>query len=216
MDKSIVITGANRGIGLELVRCFAAEGWQALARIHGGVRLHRLDVVEATHVRELAASLDGRPIDILFNNAGIFGPRQQTFGQTDVVRWLEVFQIDVIAMKKMVEALVENLAKITHRLIANMGSMLGCIQENRSGGMYLYRTAKAAVSMLTKCQASDLRDRGIIAVVLHPGWVRNRMGGPEAPVAPEESAKGLFQVLTALTTKDSGRFFTYQGETLPW
>lgn len=230
MSKSILITGANRGIGLELARRFAAEGWQveaccrnpaqadelqALAR-DSEVQVHRLDVTDAGQVRELAAALEGRPLDILLNNAGLFGPKQQGFGQTDAVQWLEVFHVNVVALQKLAEALVENLSGSTHRLIANMGSQLGSIGDNSSGGMYLYRTAKAAVSMLTRCQACDLRERGIAAVVLHPGWVRTRMGGDQAPVAPAESAQGLYDVLTRLTLEDSGRFLTFAGEELPW
>lgn len=231
MVKTTLITGANRGIGFELVRRFAAEGWrveaccqspatadelQAFARENADVRVHRLDVVEAAHIRSLQESLGDQSIDILFNNAGVFGPKQQGFGHVDAAQWLEVFHVDVIALQKLAEALVDNLAKSTHRVIANMGSMLGSVSDNSSGGMYLYRTAKAAVNMLTKCQACDLRERGIIAVVLHPGWVRTRMGGEEAPLLPAESADGLYRVLTRLTASDSGRFLNYDGRELAW
>lgn len=231
MKKTIVMTGANRGIGLALVRTFAEQGWQVeaccrnpgqatdlqdLVRGNRQVRLHRLDVTEAAHVRDLQMALENQPVDILFNNAGLFGPRQQGFGQTDPIQWLEVFRVNVIAAHKLTEALVDNLATSTHRLVANMGSLLGSIDHNRSGGRYLYRTAKAAVAMLTKCQSCDLRERGIIAVVLHPGWVRTEMGGPEAPLTPRDSARQLCSVLTGLSMTDTGRFFNYDGTQLPW
>lgn len=231
MDKRVLITGANRGIGLALVRCFVDEGWQVeaccrhpaaakelqtLARTRPGIRLHRLDLVEAVHIRDLAKTLAGTPLDILLNNAGVFGPRQQGFGQTDQQQWLETLHVDVVAQQKLTEALVENLAKGTHRLIANMGSQMGSLADNQSGNFYLYRTAKAAVSMLTRCQAVDLKERGIVSVVLHPGWVRTRMGGDQAPLNTGESARGLVKVLTGLTMSDSGRFFNYRGEELPW
>ena len=180
------------------------------------MRLHRLDVTEPAHLRDLQKALQDQPIDILFNNAGLFGPRQQGFGQTDALQWLEVFQVNVIAAQKLAEVLVDNLAASTHRLIANMGSLLGSIDNNRSGQMYLYRTAKAAVGMLTKCQACDLKERGIIAVVLHPGWVRTQMGGEEAPMDPQESAQNLFRLLNDLSMADNGRFFSYDGAKLPW
>lgn len=228
---SILVSGANRGIGLELARSFAGEGWrvfsccrdpegaeelQALAAQQAAVTVHRLDVTDGGQIKELAADLSGQPLDILFNNAGAFGPPRQAFGETDEEGWLETFRINTVAPLKMAEAFVEHVAVSQRRVIATMGSVMGSIAENTSGNYYAYRSSKAAVHMVMKGLAVDLSDRGIIAVVFHPGWVHTRMGGAEAPLSPAESAAGLARVLLGLSPSDSGRFYDYLGKERPW
>lgn len=231
MPETILITGANRGIGLELTRIFANNNWQVLACCrhpeqaeqlqkivngHGQVRVYALDVSDGGAIERLASGLRHETIDILFNNAGIFGPREQGFGHTDPAAWLQVLRTNVIAPLQMAEALVEQVARSRRKVIAAVGSMLGSLTENTSGGYYVYRTSKTAVHMVMKSLSVDLRERGIISVAFHPGWVRTDMGGPQAPTTPEESATGLFRVLTGLGQKDNGRFLTFEGKELPW
>ncbi|PLX80985.1 MAG: short-chain dehydrogenase [Desulfuromonas sp.] len=231
MTETILITGANRGIGLELARTFSANGWDVLACCrhpekaddlqnliadNNHVHSYALDVTDQEAVRRLAVGLKDRPIDILFNNAGIFGPREQGFGDVDPEAWLEVLRTNVVAPMKMIEAFIAQVTAGQRKIVASMGSMMGSIADNNSGGYYIYRSSKAAVHMVMKSLAIDLHDQSIISVVFHPGWVRTDMGGSTAPTTPQESAAGLYRVLTGLTTSDSGKLLTYKGEQLPW
>lgn len=228
---TLLITGANRGLGLELTREFARRHWrvlaccrspeeagdlQALAAAAETVAINRLEVGDIAQVRDLAGRLKGTPIDILFNNAGIFGPKHQGFGETDEAGWLEAFRINCIAPLRLAEAFVEQVAASERRIIVTMGSVMGSIAENGSGGVYAYRTSKAAVHMVMKGLAVDLAPRGIVTVVLHPGWVQTRMGGSAAPLSPEESAAGLTEVLLGLRREQSGQLIDYQGDVHPW
>lgn len=229
--STILITGANRGIGLELARNFAARDWQvfaccrvpgqaaelnALAAERPAVAVYRLDVTSPEQVAALADTLAEKPIDILLNNAGVHGPARQDFGAVDEAGWLETFRVNSIAPLRMAEAFVAQVAASERRIMATIGSVMGSIAENSSGGHYAYRASKAAVHMVMKGLSVDLAARGIVAVTLHPGWVRTRMGGDEAPVAPAESAAGLTRVLLGLTARDNGRFYDYLGAERSW
>lgn len=231
MTGSILLTGANRGIGLALARHYAVEGWRVLAccrqperalalkdlaQDHPGLSLHRLDVVDDRQIAELKAELGDQPLDILLHNAGVSGPRPQGFGPVDESGWLETLRVNVIAPLKLSVALVDNVAAGQRRIIAAVGSQMGSIGDNSSGGMYVYRTSKAAVHMVMRSMAIDLADRGIIAVALHPGWVRTDMGGEQAPLDTETSARGLARVLAGLGPDASGRLWSYDGRELPW
>lgn len=229
---TILITGASRGIGLELARQAADDGWtihaccrrpeaasdlQGLAAASAGhVVIHRLDVTDAARLGELADSLKQEPIDILLSNAGTFGPREATFGHTDDAAWLDAFRVNTIAALHVAEAFADNVARSDRRIIATMSSKMGSVADNTSGGHYIYRSSKAALNIVTKSMAVDLKDRGITVVALHPGWVRTDMGGPQAPLSVKESVTGLRSVLDALGLPDTGRFFGYDGVEVPW
>ena len=226
-----LITGANRGLGQALVRSFATDGWRVhaccrvpdksldLRRVaeaaDGLVEVHRLDVTDDLQVRGLARSLEGEPLDLLFNNAGIYGPREG-FGSQDFEAWAKVLQVNLLAPLRMVENFVDLVAASERKLIANMSSRLGSIAENRGGSSYLYRSSKAALNMATRSLAVDLEPRGIAVVALHPGWVQTDMGGEEAALTIDESVAGLRRVIAGLTIDESGRFFDYSGAELPW
>lgn len=233
MAENILITGANRGIGLALCRCFATAGWrvfaccrnpegaaalQSLANEFGaGVKIFALDVTHPDQIRSLSAELRDEPIDILFNNAGVAGPKgRQEFGNVPVEDWLDVLHVNAIAPLKMAEAFVDQVARSSRKIIANMGSLLGSIADNSSGGLYCYRTSKAALHMVTKSLAIDLAERGITVIVFNPGWVRTDLGGPKAPTTAAESAVGLYRVLLGVGPRDSARFLTFEGKELPW
>jgi len=231
MTETILITGANRGIGLELARCFARSDWQVLAccrqpeaaaalaaleREYPQLVMLPLDVTDAGQISALARELGGRPIDILLNNAGIWGPKDQGFGELDEAWWMETLRVNTVAPLKICEALVENVVASHRKLMASMGSQLGCLGENSSGDWYIYRSSKAALHMAMRSLAVDLAPRGVTSVMLHPGWVRTRMGGETAPLQPQESAAGLHQVLLERTHADSGKLFNYRGELLAW
>jgi len=222
-----LVTGSNRGIGLEFVRQYAADGWRVLAAcrnpraakelaaISGDVKLHKLDVADDSQVRALAKSLAGEPIDLLLNNAGVGGPDTE-FGKTPADAWLEVFRVNTIAPLHVAEQFIGNLEAGRRRLIVNITSRMGSIADNGSGGSYIYRTSKAALNMVAKSMAQDLKGRRMIVVVFHPGWVKTDMGGRSAPVTPQASVAGMRAKIDALTPADSGKFFNYDGGPLPW
>ncbi|HEY3175426.1 MAG TPA: SDR family oxidoreductase [Candidatus Polarisedimenticolia bacterium] len=230
--RTVLVTGANRGIGLELARQYATDGWRVhaccrepgsareldlLQRASGGrVIPHRLDVTDAARIHALAAQLAGQPIDILLNNAGVYGTQGESFGNLAESDWIEVLRVNTLAPFRMAEAFVEHVAASGMKLFATISSKMGSIDDNTSGGRYAYRSSKAAVNMVTRSLAVDLRGRGITAVVLNPGWVRTRMGGAGAPLAVEESVGRIRAVLDRVTPAQSGQFLDHDGSVIPW
>lgn len=224
--STVLITGASRGLGLEFARSFAADGWTvhaacrqparatALAELAPQVERHRLDVTDALQVAALARRLAGEPIDLLLNNAGVYGPKT-AFGESDYESWLGIFNVNTLGPMRMAEAFVEHLAKSERRLIVNVTSRLGSIAEN-SGGRFAYRSSKAALNMVGNSLAIELKPRGITVLMVHPGWVQTDMGGPSASITPEESIAGLRKVFDRATPADSGRFFDWKGEEIRW
>ncbi len=232
MTHAILITGASRGIGLELAKQYAGKGWRVFACCRnpqgadqlgwlaggssGAVTIHRLDVTETRQIRALADELRDEKIDILFNNAGTGNPDEQGFGQADEADWIEAFKVNTIGPMKMAEAFVNQVTRSGRKVMAVMSSVMGSITNNSSGEYYIYRSSKAAVNMVMKSIAVDLEPKGVISVCFHPGWVRTEIGGPHAPLSPEESVKGIRKVLDLLDHEDNGKFLTYEGRELPW
>jgi NAD(P)-dependent dehydrogenase (short-subunit alcohol dehydrogenase family) len=225
---SVLITGANRGLGLEFVRQYAVDGWRVFAccrrpdaateltSITGDVRIHALEVTEHKAVEALAAELSREPIDVLLNNAGIYGPQKMVLGQIDYAAFAEVFAVNVMAPLKIAECFVDHVAGSQRKVIACISSLMGSIAANTAGRHYLYRSSKAALNAIVKSLAIDLQPRGIIAVTLHPGWVQTDMGGKNADLTPAQSITGLRNVIEDLTLADSGRFLSYDGSEIPW
>jgi NAD(P)-dependent dehydrogenase (short-subunit alcohol dehydrogenase family) len=230
---TILITGANRGIGLELARQYAADGWNVLAccrspeNAHelnklaatsgGKISVHLLDVGNAAQRTSLAAQIKGQPIDILFNCAGVSGNwNTQGFGHCQAEEWLEVLHVNVITPMLMMQDFAANVALSGRKIIANMSSKMGSIADNTSGGSYLYRSSKTALNMVNKSAAHDLARKGIAVVALHPGWVRTDMGGPNGELSVEESVAALKRNLANVTLADSGRLIDIDGSTIPW
>jgi len=231
--KTILITGANRGIGLEFTRQYAADGWHVLAcsrhpeksdalnklaaQYTDLIQMHVLDVADHAQIDHLARLLVNEPIDLLINNAGIYPDSDKRgFGHTDYEEWAQAFRINTMAPLKMAEAFSTQIARGEQKTIVTITSMMGSIADNGSGGNYLYRSSKAAVNMVVKSLAIDLKSRGIIAMVFHPGWVRTDMGGPNAMISAEQSVSEMRKVIGRLTLADSGEFFAYDGQTIPW
>ncbi len=232
---TVLITGAGRGIGLELVRQYAALGWrvhacardpgvEALAQVAGDIERHALDVADPTAIAALVADLEGEAIDVLFNVAGVIGRgtpgpnslRVQHLGAINYQDWSTMMAVNVFAPVRLVEALLKNIAASEQRKVITLSSVLGSMAANDSGGQYGYRSSKAAVNAVMKSMAIDLKERGIIALPMHPGWVRTDMGGDQAPLSVAQSAAGMIAVVAALTPKDAGRFLQYDGSELPW
>jgi NAD(P)-dependent dehydrogenase (short-subunit alcohol dehydrogenase family) len=229
---SILITGANRGLGLEFVRQCIPQGWRILAACRdpkgaaelqalgagarGAVSVHRLDVNDFGQIEALARELRGEAIDVLLNNAGIYGPKEAAFGKSDYRAWAEVLAVNTLAPMKMAECFIEQVARSERKVIICMSSLMGSVGRDNEGGHYPYRSSKAALNMVVKNLSIDLRGRGVTAVVLHPGWVKTDMGGPNAPLSTEESIRGMLRVVHRLTMKDSGKFLSHDGSEIPW
>ncbi len=228
----VLVTGANRGLGLEFARQYAADGWQvfaacrapeaatdlqALAAESGGrIRVLEMDVTDTTSVRNVAAGLKGEAIDLLLNNAGVGGPPGQRLGSLDYAAWAKVLDANSLGPMRVAEALLENVAHSRLKQIVTITSGMGSIEDNTSGGRYAYRSSKAAVNMVMKSLAVDLAPRGITCVVMNPGWVRTDMGGSGGKLSPAESIKAMRSVIAALKPDDSGKFINYSGTPYPW
>ena len=230
--KNVLITGANRGIGLEHTRAFLNRGMQVFAAVRSPQEADDLQALEKANPGRvtvvaydandpdapalLKAAVGDTPIDLLLANAGAMGGSQQSFGSVDVEDVMQLVRINSLAPLKLAEALADNVAKSVKKLIAFQSSQMGSIGDNSSGGYYAYRVSKAALNMVAKGVSNDLKSRGVIVVTMHPGWVKTRMGGSSAPLRVEQSVAGQQQLFDRLAMKDSGRFFNYDGKELPW
>jgi NAD(P)-dependent dehydrogenase (short-subunit alcohol dehydrogenase family) len=230
--ESVLITGANRGIGLELARAYARDGWRVhaccrrpelareLSRLAGSsdgrVSVHPLEVTNPAQVAALPLALGREPLDLLINNAGVYGQGDAEFGNTDVEAWVDTFRVNTIAPMKIMEALRDHVARSRRKVMACVSSKMGSMADNRSGGSYVYRSSKAALNAVVASAALDLRPAGVTVVALNPGWVKTDMGGANAEISVTESVAALRRVLDGLTLGDSGRFIDVDGSTIPW
>ncbi|HIN21027.1 MAG TPA: SDR family oxidoreductase [Rhodospirillales bacterium] len=225
---SVLITGANRGLGLEFTRQYAADGWRVfaacrdpagardLAAVEGDVSAETLDVDDGPQVAALANKLSGQPIDVLINNAGIYGPKDVTRDTVVYDAWGQVFRTNAMSPLAVSAAFAANVAQGGQKKIITLSSIMGSIAENDSSGDFIYRSSKAAVNAVMKSLAGDLKSEGITVAVLHPGWVRTDMGGPDASIEAPESVTGMRAVIAGLKESDSGRFLNYDGTEIPW
>jgi NAD(P)-dependent dehydrogenase (short-subunit alcohol dehydrogenase family) len=181
------------------------------------VRIFPLDVSDFTQIDNLAAQLKDTAIDVLINNAGIYGesPRR-SFGQLDYAAWTQTLTVNTQAPVKMAEAFLPHLNRGNNKLLVSISSQMGSIADNSSGGSILYRTSKAALNAAMKSLSFDLKDQGIGVLVLHPGWVKTDMGGANALIDAQKSVAGMRQVIAQFTLAQSGSFLKYDGSTLPW
>ncbi|QOJ23685.1 MAG: SDR family oxidoreductase [Gammaproteobacteria bacterium] len=231
--KTLLITGANRGIGLEFVRQYAADGWHVLACCRkpatadtlnrltsqhpDQITVHALDVTDHQQIAQLANALSGQSIDLLINNAGVYPPaRGDTFGRTDYAAWQHALEVNTMAPLKMSETFIKQIARSELKTIVTITSKMGSIADNRGGGSYIYRSSKAGVNIVIKSLSIDLSPQKIIAVVLHPGWVKTDMGGSGALITAEQSVTGMRRVINSLTLQDSGKFYAFDGQEVPW
>jgi NAD(P)-dependent dehydrogenase (short-subunit alcohol dehydrogenase family) len=225
---TVLITGAGRGIGLEFARQYAETGWQVhatcrepksaseLLTLPGEVTVHKLDVTHPKQIGHLQRELEGVPIDLLINNAGVIGPRERSIGNMDYDAWEEVLRINTLAPIRIAEAFLDNVLASDKKLIVSITSVYGSIGSNNSGGSYVYRSSKAALNAAMRSLAIDLRDEGVTVVVFHPGWVRTDMGGPNATVTPQDSVAGMRALIDLLKPSQSGHFYGYDGAEIPW
>lgn len=224
---TLLITGANRGIGLEFVRRYAADGWQviaccrdpqaaaALQAVPGKVVMEKLDVADYAGIDRLASAYASTAIDLLLNNAGIYGDRDGALRISDFDTYLKVLQVNSVAPMKLALAMLPSLQKAKAAKIATISSRMGSITHG-AGGSYVYRASKAAINAAMHNLALDLKPAGITCIVLHPGWVKTDMGGQGADITVETSVTGLKKTIDGAELKDTGKFFNYDGSELPW
>lgn len=225
VSMTVLVTGANRGIGLELVRQMRARGHQVIGTARKpeqamelketGARVVQLDVTDSNSIRAMAEQLKGQRIDLLINNAGMLGHNAQSFAETDFDQVIATFDVNSLGPMRVTQALLPNILAGSGKTVIQISSTMGSIANN-SGGYYGYRASKAALNMLNSSLALELADRGITSVVIHPGWVQTRLGGENAAITVEDSVTGMMQVIAKLGPEDSGRFLDYQGAELPW
>ncbi|MCF6299857.1 MAG: SDR family oxidoreductase [Proteobacteria bacterium] len=219
--KTVLITGANRGIGLEMAKQFKQKGWQVIATCrNSSPKLDKLniqvetdyDVADADSVRQLAKKLKGQKIDVLINNAGIL----DTMGLDD---------LDFSSMRRQYEINTLGPLRVSHSFLSHLDrgskiaiitSRMGSMQDNTSGGQYGYRMSKAAVNMVGRSLAEDLKQREIAVALLHPGYVRTEMTGGNGLINADESAQGLIQRIDELNMQNTGSFWHTDGTELPW
>jgi NAD(P)-dependent dehydrogenase (short-subunit alcohol dehydrogenase family) len=225
---TVFITGASRGLGLEFVRQYKADGWDVIATCRDpeaasdltatGAEVHALDVTDDAALCALGRALAGRTFDVLINNAGIYplkGP-QGSFGDIPVAPWMECLRTNVVAPWKVAETFVANLEKADRPVLATVSSKMGSIADAASPGSVVYRSSKAGVNMVIKGLSIELGSRGITCLSLHPGWVQTDMGGPHALITPQESITGMRRLIADATPADNGCFYAYDGQEVPW
>ena len=228
----MLITGANRGLGLEWARQYAEAGWRvyascrrpaeareldALAGRHPRLSVHRLDVTDSEQLRTLQLDLEEARIDVLLNNAGVYLDKfMGDLGGIDYEVWLRAFAVNTLGAVRVTEALAGQVAASEKKRVVAISSHMGSIAEIAAPGNYAYRSSKAALNAAMKGLSHALAQRGIGVLLLHPGWVKTRMGGPDAPLTPAQSVHGMRALVESFSPEMSGRFFRYDGTEIPW
>jgi NAD(P)-dependent dehydrogenase (short-subunit alcohol dehydrogenase family) len=235
-----LITGSNRGLGLEFVRQLGKAGWSVIGtcrspekaedlsklakELPGQIEIYALDIRDAEAIVALSRDLAERPIDLLLCNAGLNpgaaksatitgapGTRIQDF---DDATWFQVFMVNLIGPIRVAAAFSENVARSDYRIMAFLSTRMTIMAENLDGARYMYRTSKGALNIAVRNLSIELNQRNVICLALHPGWVRTEMGGKNADLSPKESVSGLIDTILKATLRDNGKFFDYKGEEL--
>jgi len=239
---TVLVTGANRGLGFEFVQQYAADGWnviatcrdpakadklKALAKKHAAIRIEEIDVTDTKSITVLATKLNGVLIDLLINNAGIFSgnkpvafnpddrDKSQDFGTIDPDAWAKVLYTNTIAPVLVTQALLPNVQQSKEPKIIMISSSMGSIAE-ADQGFIAYRTSKSALNSAMRNISHALKAKKITVVSLHPGWTQTDMGGSWADIKPDVSISGMRKVIAGLTIKNTGQFLRYSGEIVPW
>lgn len=225
MATSFFITGCTRGIGLEFCRQLTARGDDVTATARDPVnageltslplRIVGLDVADRFSLEALADSTSEEPIDVLINNAGVSSSSAK-LADLDQAELLRVFTINSIAPMLVAKALLPRLRIGSRKLIVNISSQLASIANNSGGSSYGYRASKTALNQFNRSLSNELSPQGFTCVVVHPGWVQTDMGGANATLTPTQSVKNLIALIDRLTPEDSGKFFNFDGKSLPW
>lgn len=229
---SVLITGANRGLGLEWARQYAEAGWRvfatcrrpeeadnlkSLAGRHPSLSVHRLDVTDSEQLRTLQLDLEEARIDVLLNNAGVYLDKfMGDLGGIDYEVWQRSFAVNTLGAVRVSEAFIEQVARSEKKQVVTISSHMGSIAEIANPGSYAYRSSKAALNAAMKGLSHAFAQRGIGVLLLHPGWVKTRMGGPDATLTPEQSIHGMRSLVEHFSSAMNGRFFRHDGSEIPW
>ncbi|MGY6275524.1 SDR family oxidoreductase [Methylomonas sp. MgM2] len=230
--QTVLITGANRGLGLEFCRQYAAAGWRVIAacrnpsvaadlkllsEAYPDLQTAALDVSDFSQIEALSKQLAGENIDVLLNNAGVYPDKPgRGFGHIDYQAWLDGFTINSMAPVKLAEVFLPHIQRSQKKLIVNISSLMGSMSDNQSGGSLLYRSSKAGLNAVMKSLSIDLLPYSIGVLILHPGWVLTDMGGKNALIGVEESVTGMRRRIEDFALERSGSFLKYDGSALPW
>jgi NAD(P)-dependent dehydrogenase (short-subunit alcohol dehydrogenase family) len=229
---TVMITGANRGLGFEFAKQYAAGGWRVFAacrhptsadslrllaeRSRGLVEVVTMDVTDLQSVKRAAAQVGDVAIDVLINSAGIAGKPGQRAGSVDYESWATVLNVNTMGPLRVTETFIDHLARGERKLAVTITSGMGSVTDNTSGGSIAYRSSKAAVNMVMRSVAIDFASRGVACVLVNPGWVKTDMGGPGASLTPTESVTALKRLIEILGPAQSGKFFNYDGQEYSW
>ena len=228
---TILITGSNRGIGLEFVRQYLGRGDRVLASCRNPqaagelaqlavandrLRLLTLDVSDESSMAALADTIRDEAIDVLINNAGVYGPRDAGFGNVNGADWERVMRVNAIAPLLLTQHIIGSLRQGRDKKLVYITSKMGSIDDNKGGGSYIYRSSKTALNSVVRSLSVDLAGAGFSVAVVHPGWVLTDMGGPHALIDTHTSVAGMITVIDQLNPDNSGGFFNYDGAPIPW
>ena len=227
--ETVVITGANRGIGLEMAKQLLNTNRRVIAGCRnpdeattlnalssdGDLSIFQLDVSDSDSIKKFCAQLSDQTIDVLINNAGVLDREKEGMLGVNAETWLETFRVNSIAPFQVAVGLLENLKKSSRPRIISVSSQMGSLNF-KGAGMYSYKSSKAALNQVMQVMSQDLKADGVIVCPIHPGWVQTDMGGSEADITPQESASGIIAFMDNLTVEQSGRFWQWNGEEHPW
>ena len=233
--STVLITGANRGLGLEFTKQYAEDGWtviaatrdpkraeelNTLAAEHKSIEVVALDVSKDSSVAEFRKQIGSRAIDILINNAGVYPEKQNEFGDIDYSAWLDALNTNTLGPIRLTEALADNVAasekKLAVVITSTMGSIATYLKEPNGPGAIQYRTSKTAVNMAVAIAARALKAKGVTIITQCPGWVQTDMGGRGATLKPEQSISAMRKIFDRVTLKETGQFFGQHGRNVPW
>ena len=227
--STVLITGANRGLGYEFVKQYSENGFEVLACCRNKnnakeleelaensnkIKVYELDVGNIKAIKSLSQQLQNEKIDVLINNAGIY--RSSTVGNINYDEWIESFKVNAIAPYQMVENFLNQIINSDLKRVISITSKMGSIDDNTSGGSYIYRSSKTALNSMMRCLTHDLKNQGVATLTLHPGWVRTDMGGPGGWIDSFESVQGMIKQINKLTIDNSGKYLDYAGKSINW
>ena len=228
---TILVTGANRGLGIEFVEQYLNKGYEVIATYRNenssmdliemgnersNLKLLQLDVTSNKSLNSFAENLGDSPIDIFINNAGVYGPRNSSFGNVDEENWIPAIKVNAIAPLLLTQLIIKNIRAGTDKKLIYITSKMGSIDDNKGGGAYVYRSSKTALNAVVKSLSVDLENEGIVVALIHPGWVKTDMGGPNALIERDTSVRGMTEVISNLDITSTGNFYNYDGSIIPW
>ena len=224
---TVLVTGASRGIGSELVKQYSAEGADVIAcvrdtsaapgldGVNGNVRVVQMDAGSPESIAAAVAEVGDQALDVVINNAGYVGGAKQGIDDVDLDEWHRTLDINTIGPLLIARAFKANLAASGDGKLKNVTSQLAA-STWPFGGMLIYSSTKAALSKVGQILALDWKEDPITVALVHPGWVRTDMGGPNAEISAEESASGIRALIAGMTKADSGKFYKWNGDIHPW